>query len=78
MPLADCVTITLPLFMQAGAWRGVASAAALASGRLKTTLAESFENNFMSCCRGLHLPYSQHKHPCYLSPSDMIQLEYRI
>lgn len=58
--LADCVTevhlkLSLSLFMQqAGPWHGVCGGSGVWAA--KNTLVESLENNFMPCCRGLHLP----------------------
>lgn len=53
------------------AWHGVCGGSGVWAA--KNPLLESLENNFMPCCRGLHLSSSQHKHPCYFAPAPRNQ-----
>lgn len=77
--LAGCVTgakaqLRLSLSLQLEAWHGVWGVCG--GSRVwaaENPSVESLENNFMPCSRGLHLPSSQHKHPCYLAPAGRNQ-----
>lgn len=82
--LAGCVIgvkgqLRLSLSLQIEAWHGVCGGSR--GSRVwaaENPSVESLENNFMPCCRGLHLPSSQHKHPCYLAPTGRNQLKAQI
>lgn len=82
--LADCVTgakgqLRLSLSLQLEAWHGACGGSCVSGvWAAKNPSVESLENNFMPCCRGLHLPSSQHKHPCCLAPAGRNQLKAQI